>query len=210
MGKIVSFFIALIAISFSCMAQTEKGKVLVGGYTYISSFRPTNNVTKYTTDVVISPTVGIFVAKNLVIGTGIIYSYRDYHSNYETNLGIRDYKYKTNGIGFAPFGRYYIDLTPQVKFFGHLNASVNWLKYKTTDLSGKEEEQNTKGKVYSAALAPGFAVFPSKRIGIELSITGFQFTKNDLEFTKNNSYHTESFNFGSDFFNPRLGIQFYL
>jgi len=210
MKRIISIFIALTAISVSSMAQTEKGKVLLGGYFDFSTTKK-NNETKSITNFGINPTAGFFVSDNLVIGTGVGFT----HSSYPQNDVINDintvYQQKTNSIRISPFGRYYVGITPQIKFFGHLEASVNWSKFKADGLPGKViEDSNIKSNFYSVSLSPGFAIFPSKKIGIELSLSGFYFSKQNWKSQDVKISGDKTFGFGSDFFNPRLGIQFYL
>jgi len=212
MKRIILFFIALTAISANSMAQTEKGKVLLGGYLDFSTQKK-NNQTKSIVNFGVNPTAGFFIADNLVIGTGIGYTHTRYPQNQIDPLTNKNTEsiQKANSIKISPFGRYYVNITPQLKFFGHLEASVNWIELKS-DVPDKsiDNYSNRKSNFYSASLSPGMAVFPSKRIGIELSLSGFYFAKQDWKFqdVKVNGY--KNFGFGSDFFNPRLGVQFYL
>lgn len=210
MKRILSIFIALTAISVSSMAQTEKGKVLLGGYFSFSNFK-NNGETKSSTNFAINPTAGVFITDNLVIGAGVGYSYSSYPINQEINGVASVEKMTTNGVRISPFGRYYVGITPQLKFFGHLEASVNWLKSKA-DVQDKllYSYTNAKTNLYGASLSPGIAVFPSRKIGIELSISGFYFSKQNSTAQDVKVSESKTFGFGSDFFNPRLGMQFYL
>lgn len=203
MKKIVLIFIGLISISVSCMAQTEKGKILLGGYAYFNSYKGTS-MTDRNTNLGINPAVGIFVTDNLVIGTGLGYVHSAYTQNLVDGGSVRR---KADAVSVSPFGRYYVGITPQLKFFGQLEAAVNWRNIKGNEAMG---EKDLKSNFYSATLSPGFALFPSKRIGIELSITGFQYAKQHWKTEEASLTDFRSFSFGSDFFNPRLGIQFYL
>lgn len=209
MKKIILIFIGFISISVSCMAQTEKGNILLGGYAYLSTFKSTG-MDGRATYFGINPTAGIFLADNLVIGTGLGYVNSSYPINiiYEEEMIID--RSKANAVSVSPFGRYYVGITPQIKFFGQLEAAVNWKNIKASDTEVKMGEKDRKSTFYSAALSPGFAIFPSKRIGIELSFNGFQFTKQRWKKEGVTTSDSRSFSFGSDFFNPRLGIQFYL
>ena len=203
MKKIVLIFIGLISISVSCMAQTEKGKILLGGYAYFNSYKGTS-MTDRNTNLGINPTVGIFVTDNLVIGTGLGYVHSAYTQDLVDGGSVRR---KAYAVSVSPFGRYYVGITPQLKFFGQLEAAVNWRNIKGNEVI---REKDLKSNFYSATLSPGFALFPSKRIGIELSITGFQYAKQHWKTEEATLTDFRSFSFGSDFFNPRLGIQFYL
>jgi hypothetical protein len=209
MKKIISILIALTVISGSSMAQTEKGKVLLGGYLDFSSMK-VNNESKSRTNFGINPTAGFFISDNLVIGTGVGYAYSSYPQNNGTNGTVVIYQQHENSVKISPFGRYYVGITPQIKFFGHLEASVNWVKFKADGPPGKViEDSNIKSNFYSTSLSPGFAIFPSKKIGIELSFSGLYFSKQNWK-SQDAKSDTRSFGIGSDFFNPRLGMQFYL
>lgn len=203
MKKIILTFIGLLSISVSCMAQTEKGKILLGGYANFNSFKGTG-MTNRSTSLRINPTVGIFVTDNVVIGTGLGYVHTGYTQNLVDGGEIGSVRRKAYVVSVSPFGRYYVGITPQFKFFGQLEASANWRNIKASDADAAKGEKDFKSNFYTAALSPGFALFPSKKIGIELSFSGFQFSRDKSigDF--------QSFSFGSDFFSPRLGIQFYL
>nr|WP_068402563.1 hypothetical protein [Pedobacter cryoconitis] len=185
------------------MAQTEKGKILLGGYANFNTYRG-GSITDRNTYLGINPTVGIFVTDNLVIGTGLGYVHSAYTQNLVDGGSVRR---KAYAVSVSPFGRYYVGITPQLKFFGQLEAALNWRNIKGSETMG---EKDLKSNFYSATLSPGFALFPSKKIGIELSITGFQYAKQHLKTDEASLTDFRSFSFGSDFFNPRLGIQFYL
>lgn len=209
MKKIVLIFIGLISISMSCMAQTEKGKILLGGDVYFKT-RKVANTPGRNSDFGINPMVGFFVTDNLVIGAGLGYKHISYPQNnvideVESYTQRKAYILKVN-----PFGRYYVGITPQLKFFGQLEAAVNWRNIKASDADAARGKEDFKSNLYTAALSPGFALFPSKKIGIELSFSGFQFSKDDYKNERATTTDSRSFSFGSNFFSPRLGIQFYL
>lgn len=209
MKKIVLIFIGLISISVSCMAQTAKGKILLGGYAYFNSLkvegRPGTG-----TGFGINPVSGVFIADNLVIGTGVGYI----HSSYpQANVSETEVSYtqrKAHAISVNPFGRYYVGITPQIKFFGQLEASANWQTIKGSDAKGSMDNKDAKSNFYSASLSPGFAIFPSKKIGVELSFNGLEFSKQRWKSEGITTSDSKTISIGSNFFNPRLGIQFYL
>ncbi|MBB5621501.1 outer membrane protein [Pedobacter cryoconitis] len=204
MKKIILTFIGLLSISVSCMAQTEKGKILLGGDFYFKT-RKVINTAGRSTDFGINPVAGFFVADNLVIGAGLGYKHSSYPQNViEDGEVVSFTQRKAYIFRVNPYGRYYVGITPQLKFFGQLEAAVNWRNIKASDADAAKGEKDFKSNFYTAALSPGFALFPSKKIGIELSFSGFQFSRDKSigDF--------QSFSFGSDFFSPRLGIQFYL
>ncbi|MBB6272646.1 hypothetical protein HDF26_003103 [Pedobacter cryoconitis] len=212
MKRIVLFFIALTAISANSMAQTEKGKVLLGGYLDFST-QKLNSEPKSRVNFGINPTAGFFISNNLVIGAGLRYMHSSYPQSEINPLTNKsnDYVQKSNGIALSPFGRYYIGITPQLKFFGQLQASAEWTKFKADVPENTViDYSNMKSNFYSASLSPGLAIFPSKRIGIELSLSGFSYSDQKFKHKGEKFSENRNFSLSSDFFNPRLGMQFYL
>ncbi|QNK61803.1 hypothetical protein H7F33_14745 [Pedobacter sp. PAMC26386] len=210
MKKTAVIFIAFIAISTSCIAQTEKGKIFLGGSFEISS-KKSGIITKNSTSFGVNPNIGFFVANNLVIGTGIGFVHSNLQPIISPNPNVSwSMGSKSDVINVRPFARYYVTLTPAIKFFSEAGVLMNWRKSRSIDRDGTVSPEKLSSNFYSAALSPGFAVFPSKKIGIELMFTGFQFLKQNDEYQKDVKSHFKSFNIGADFFNPRLGLQFYL
>ena len=165
------------------------------------------------TDFYINAVGGFFISDNLAVGTGVGYGHASYPQNF-INSGTNrstEYEQRSTIFSISPFGRYYVGVTPQIKFFGHLSASINSLTLKA-DIPAGEEARYTSGKsnFYSASLSPGIAIFPSKKIGIELSLSGFYFSKQKWKYPEVGETNYRTFGFGSDFFHPRLGMQFYL
>lgn len=77
---------------------------------------------------------------------------------------------------------------------------------------GDEGAKLGKSTQIGVALSPGFAFFPSKKVGIELALNGLSYTNlrvkdADDRTVKGSGYDNVSF--GTNFFAPKLGIQFH-
>ncbi|MBB6500022.1 outer membrane beta-barrel protein [Pedobacter cryoconitis] len=214
MKKILFVLVASLAISASCTAQTEKGKMLLGGAIWFRSAKSSYSQKK-STFINVMPNVGYFIADNLAIGGGIGYLHHNDPAKLYPGYPTWTPAIKSNNFSISTFGRYYIGLTPEIKFFSQLSGSIDMQQSKYTDESGNPITDRLKNRVYDVSLSPGFAIFPSRKIGIELSFTGFQYRKGNGKYppdpNKNevSEVHFRSFDLGANFFTPHLGVQFY-
>jgi hypothetical protein len=188
---VVVFAVAALTAS----AQTEKGTIMLGGSLSYSTSKSEAAGAKASTNFTIMPKAGYFLANNIAAGLGLGYSVDE------------DGGGKTQSFSIAPFGRDYISLSDQFRFFAEL--SVPFQSGKTEDAAG-----NDAGEVTSigANLSPGFVFFPTKKFGIELSFSGisYQNTKTeDAAGNKVNGASGNSFSIGANSFAPSLGLQFH-
>lgn len=146
------------------------------------------------------PSVGYFISNNFAIGTGVGYEY-----NKEVSNKTQDGAFKV-----APFGRYYVGLSDQFKFFGQLSVPLAFGELKATDANGDNAVKLGTTTKIGVELAPGFAFFPTKRIGIELSVKGLSYENYTLKAEGTGAkLKTNTFGLNADTFAPRLGVQFY-
>lgn len=83
---------------------------------------------------------------------------------------------------------------------------------KATDADLEVGDKTGSSTAIGVALSPGFAYFPSSRIGLEFSLNGVSYNNYTVEDSDGNElkgYGSEDFSIGTNFFTPRLGIQFY-
>ena len=83
---------------------------------------------------------------------------------------------------------------------------------KATDVNGKSGDKVGTSTSVGVALSPGFAYFPTKKIGIEFALNGASFdsyTVKDANDDKIEGAGSEEFSIGTNFFAPRIGIQFH-
>lgn len=188
--------VAIMAVAgLTASAQTEKGKVLVGGSIGFGTEKSDVSGAEESTSFNITPKAGYFVSDNIVIGLGLGYEYEKSATDV-----------KADYVSVAPFGRYYKSLSDQFKFFGELSVPLEFGSFKAGDV--KTGESTSIG----VALAPGFAFFPTKKIGIELAFSGLSYEnyqREDADGDKIDGASGNSFNIGANFFAPRLGVSFH-
>jgi hypothetical protein len=199
MKKLLLSLVAVSALAFSTQAQTEKGKIIVGGNVGFKSTK-VDGVKKSDISFSVVPSVGYFVSDNIAIGTGVGYTYDKQVSDLNLNQAFK----------VAPFGRYYVGLSDQFKFFGQLSVPMSFGNDKVLDADGKTGDKVATTTKIGVNVAPGFAFFPTKRIGIEFSVNGLGYenaqAKNEIT---GNKVKANSFGLEADTFAPKLGVQFH-
>ena len=208
----------LSAFALAANAQTEKGKIIVGGSIgYSNNKNNRDTFDSKQTGFTLLPSAGYFIEDNLALGLGIGYSGVTVTSNDKSKFLLRQ-KNKTDYFMVSPFIRHYVNISDQFKFFSQLSVPMQWGNVKNEVSSGNPTVSYVPGSSYKTtsigvSIAPGLAYFPTKRIGIQLSVDGLAYFWNKSE-NKTNSFNNDvksnSFNLGTDFFAPKIGIQFYL
>jgi len=199
MKKLLLSLVAVAGLVYGAQAQTEKGKFILGGNV---GFNSTKVETAAKSDVSFSivPSVGYFVDNNFAIGTGVGYTYDKQVSENHLN----------QAFVVAPFGRYYVGLSDQFKFFGQLSVPMAFGNNKVVDAQGNVGAKFASTTSIGVNVAPGFAFFPTKRIGIEVSVNGLGYNnlniKNELT---GNEISANSFGLDANTFAPKLGVQFH-
>ena len=125
---IIASVITLFGLS---NAQIKTGTVYVSGQVnYSKKENKANNTTIQ--DFKIIPTVGVFVAKNLAVGTGIGVTNKkeEYNEIYSGGsfATIVDYTGKKNAVIVAPFMRKYWTLSDNLYIFGQLEIPMEFGK----------------------------------------------------------------------------------
>ncbi|QPH40659.1 outer membrane beta-barrel protein [Pedobacter endophyticus] len=199
MKKLLLSLVAVAGLMYSANAQTEKGKFILGGNVGFNSTK-VEGAAKSDVSFSIVPSAGYFVSDNFALGTGVGYTYNKQVSRLQLN----------EAFVVAPFGRYYVGLSDQFKFFGQLSVPMAFGNNKVVDLDGNVGEKYASTTSIGVNLAPGFAFFPTKRIGIEVSVSGLSYNnlnvKNELT---GNEVTSNSFGLNADTFAPKLGVQFH-
>lgn len=195
MKKLFLTLTAAVALTFAANAQTEKGKLFLGGSVGYN-YDKVNGTEHSTQDFNIVPNVGYFINDNFAIGTGIGYRYGQYYNG-------QDLKVKEGAFVVAPFARAYKG-NEMFKFFGQLSVPMAW---GNTKVDGTKVSTTAS---YGVQLSPGLAFFPHKNVGIELSVRGLYYGNDRVksEVTGAKTINN-SFGLASDFFAPQLGVQFY-
>ncbi|MBB6500023.1 outer membrane beta-barrel protein [Pedobacter cryoconitis] len=208
---------ALCVVALAAHAQTEKGKTIVGGTIGYSNtkFDYSDHIDE-TTKLTLLPSIGYFVKNNLALGLGIGYS--NSRGNNSSNLsGNMSARQNADNFQISPYARYYVNISEKFKFFSQLSIPVEWGNSKIiydNDLIGSPAIPMSKVNTSSIGVQvePGLAYFPTKRIGIQLSIDGLAYFWNKTKNTSAINPDTDenhAFSLGASFFAPRIGIQFH-
>lgn len=203
---------AVSVIGLTASAQTEKGKIVLGGgvfYSHTKDDPAYSSVNAFR----ISPNAGYFVADNLAVGLGVGY----FNAKYVQDINVGSdagYKYiqKERHISIAPFVRYYKSVNDQFKFFGNLAVPFDFGKNKYSPTNNVGNFSTVKNHSVGIAFSPGFAYFPTPKLGIEFSVVGLTYDDVSVKYgnTENTDYHGKRFNVGANLASPTIGIQFYL
>ncbi|MGJ1261991.1 outer membrane beta-barrel protein [Sphingobacterium spiritivorum] len=193
MKKLFLTLTAITALTFAANAQTEKGKFIVGGQVGFSTSKIQDTDIK-SSSFSIMPQVGYFVSDNFAIGTGIGY---EYNKSETTTENVND------AFKVAPYGRYYLGEGP-VKFFGQLTVPMAWGNQKVDDV------KTNKTTNYGVEVAPGFAYFPTSKIGIEFKVRGLYYNHGQVEnIATDTKVKTNTFGLDANSLAPTIGVQFH-
>jgi len=209
MKKLLLSLVAVSAFAFSTQAQTEKGKIMVGGNVAFDTQKSDASGAKSNTNFQIVPSVGYFVADNFAVGTGIGYGYSK-TSGVAISETITKMGNQNTAFVVSPFGRYYANLSESFKFFGQLSVPMAFGKDKEVNADGKVGAKTASTTEIGVALSPGFAFYPTKKIGIEFALNGLNYNnlrKEDGNGNKLKGAGYDEFSFGANFFSPKIGIQ---
>ncbi|MGV3761873.1 outer membrane beta-barrel protein [Parapedobacter sp.] len=194
MKKLFLTLTAAAAVTFAANAQTEKGKTILGGnvaYDHTSVKDVDGSEQSFS----IIPSVGVFVSDNVAVGLGIGYAWNQEDDGTD--------KAQVGEFSAAPFARLYKG-NGDFKFFGQLSVPMGWGNTKFND----DKVSNTER--YGVELAPGFAYFPTDKIGIEFSVRGLYYQNTTFKPEEGgDNVSTNSFGLNANSLAPRIGIQFY-
>ena len=204
MKKLVLSIALLSGLAFASQAQTEKGKIIVGGTASYTSSKSDADGAKAAENLSLVPNIGYFVANNIAVGTGVGYNYSkvDYASSSGQN----------EAFVVSPFGRYYVDLGEKFKFFGQASVPMAFGTVKATESNGDTGSKTGTSTSIGVAVSPGFAYFPTKKIGIEFAFQGASYESYKVKDGNDNDLEgagRETFAIGTSFFTPKIGVQFH-
>ncbi|WGQ08901.1 outer membrane beta-barrel protein [Pedobacter gandavensis] len=212
MKKLVLSLVAVSAFAFSTQAQTEKGKIIVGGNVAFDTQKSDAAGAKSNSNFQIVPSVGYFVSDNIAIGTGIGYGYSKTNGVAGADNTTAQFGNKNTSFVVNPFGRYYANLSESFKFFGQLSVPMAFGKDKAVDAAGNTGAKTGTTTEIGVALSPGFAFYPTKKIGIEFALNGLNYNtlrKEGVNDEKLKGQGYDEFSFGANFFSPKIGVQFH-
>ncbi len=204
MKKLILSIVAFAAASFSSFAQTEQGKFIVGGTASYQSTKSDADNAEPAENFSLVPNFGYFVSDNFALGTGLGYTYSK--ANFSSPSG------QNEAIVVRPFGRYYMGLADQFKFFGQLSIPMAFGTTKSTDANGDVITKTGTSTTVGVAVSPGFAFFPTRKVGIEFALNGISYERFKVKDADENDVEgagREDFSFGTNLFAPQIGIQFH-
>lgn len=202
----------------SLAAQTDEGDWMLGGtlnfsINHDSQSEPTTtnkNLYKYLS-YSISPQVGKFVKKDLLVGMNV--SYQGYNwTNHLQNTNELIFRQKSQTIGIGAITRKYFSITDKVYFFAQGN--INYFHRNFYEISNQiigERKYNTNGlgiRGYG-----GISYFPKKWFAIEALISPISYS---YEVSREDQPNVESsdsrhnFQFGINTTSIFLGINFFI
>ena len=217
------FLLALLAMGTAeVRAQSiAAGTISLGGSIGYSRYTQKNsstggNGTAYSAETVgsqfsFSPSVGYFVADNLVVGLNLYYSsQRDGQTTYSpsSSFVLKDLDPRTQ-LRVGPYVQYYKMLTGQFGITGALSAGYQNTRYQNYNNYGSNIPviYDYKGSGYYASLAPGLVFFPIPKLGLNASFGSLGYSRLSYDYPTSASgnnpapkdYESTASDFGANF-----------
>jgi hypothetical protein len=169
-------------LSFTALAQTEKGTKLVGGTGSIGFHDPFS--------ISLSPDVGIFLADNIALGASVQLSYSS--GDHFTN----------SSLGLYPFFRYYFGGSETNKAFGQINAGFGhqWSKSTSSGFENKNSYNNT-----NVGIGVGMVHFITEQVGLEALLAYNHYSNNSGSNISSSSKGYLTLNVGFQIYLPAKG-----
>lgn len=161
--------IMLLSICSSIQAQTQKGRWQVGMQVGNITYQDHGQSASKSWSVRFTPAAGYFVAKNLVIGTGIPLSI-NYASVGQSGSYYQGDDVFNTSLGLSPFIRYYVGETRLKPYLG-VSYSYLYKTYKYSHSTFPIADISTT--TYSTVIAPsiGLAYFISPQIAFNIDLS---------------------------------------
>lgn len=201
-------------------AQIKTGTFYVSGQiSYTQEENKTTN--EKTQDFKVIPTVAVFVAPNLAVGTGLGLknSKTEYTQTFSSGpfATIIDYTGKTNAVVVAPFIRKYWTLSDKLYFFGQLEVPMEFGKINhdalvtyVDGMSGSmgQETLSVERKYTSIGVnvKPGLDYFLNKNWTIEATIGEFGYK--NLKYKDEDNTDVKNYNFGLNLSAISFGVKY--
>lgn len=217
MNKRRLFILPLLLLSFSGVAQLQKGNKILGGtLNYSTSTNTSDNSgvaggsTSKTNNLTVNPRLGFFVSDRTVVG--LMFDINSY-SNETTNLGGFEYNYESSRFGFGPFVRRYFPVKDWVAFYGHADMNYSFGELKQTYSNSPSQNYERSTNTFNLGAALGLAFFPTNWMSVDLSMNPLSFSHSVNENEVGSSYadeNTSSFNLNLSSQSFYIGAHFFL
>ncbi|WP_048825497.1 outer membrane beta-barrel protein [Hymenobacter sp. DG25B] len=158
-------------LTISASAQTEKGTVMLGlsGGNFGYSHNANSNGSNISAS--LSPSAGIFLLDNFLVGTRVNVDYSYFSQNTYTSTPITPYRYTHQGIGYGlgPFARYYVPSGSKHRFFAEAGVALYHSRFRAeTKQQGEATVQQNSRNTYSGFHgAVGYNYFFTPNIALE-------------------------------------------
>ena len=194
MKKIILSGALLSIASLNAYSQISAGTVSIGGALNYGRSANKNEIppatiginSDYTsTSLNIQPIVNYFISDNLSLGinTGISIGrykqiesgrYADPNQSFE-----RSYDRKERVVYFGPVARYYKFIGDKFALFGQFGAGYknNYFSDYNNYNNSTTYSYNGRSQGFYANLSPGLTFFPTKQLGLELSVNGLSYDR---------------------------------
>lgn len=214
---ILTCAIALFGLS---NAQIKTGTVYVSGQVNYSKEENKNTNTTIQ-DFKIMPTAGIFVAKNLAVGTGLGFTNKKEENNEVYSGGsfttFVDYTGEKNAVVVAPFVRKYWTLSDNLYIFGQLEIPMEFGKINQDALVTYVDEMygyidhqtlsvETKYTSIGVNVKPGLDYFLNKNWSIEATIGEFGYK--NFKYKEKDAKALNNYNFGLNLSSISFGVKY--
>ena len=192
------FYLLIAGILTLCTvhAQIKKGDVQLGGSLSFGTGSTKNyNYTNKSTNVTVSPSFGMAVQDNLVIGVSLLYGHNP------TKYGNPQYEYGSDQYGGGIFARRYRSIGKSFSVFMEWNL-VGQYEHTNSGYTDSLVNSNVRTYNFSTGLYPGIAYNISRRVQVETSLpyliyANYQHSKAEGESYNNVLVKTNTFNIGS-------------
>jgi len=216
MKNIICSLCFVFSLGSVASAQTQKGTIFINGNVgwnnTKNNFNGFNNAgelynhTEKINNITVQPMIGTFVSDNLALGLLINYSFfrnknEDLINNYNSN------KSKTNSINIGPFIRKFFPLNANFTLYAQGNIGLGLSSTKSTFEFVSPTSQNYKSNSFLAGLQPGILFFATNKIGIDLFVSGFKYSRGKVKGSETSS---SSWDADFDLPNLNLGLNLYL
>ena len=216
MKKILFSLYLVLGMGSMAMAQTQAGNIIIGANlgwnNNENTFAETNNTgalgfrTEKGSSFNIEPIIGTFITDNLALG--MLINYSNSRGNNTSSTLNNNYIAKTNSYEIGPFIRKFFPLNERFVLYGHGHIGYGHSSIRTEqEFSGLTSNQHEKYNSFMAAIKPGIVFFASKKIGVDLSVQGLQYS---IGKEKNLSRTISSLVADFNLPNLNLGLNLYL
>ncbi|GAB3320667.1 hypothetical protein GCM10027299_14130 [Larkinella ripae] len=166
--KNIQFLLLLLTIASSAMAQTEKGRWLIGAQVGNVSYQKFKNDGGHNFTVDANPSAGYFPVNNLLIGVALPFSSNQ--SSYNSPVSASGPH--TWSLGLGPFIRYYAGRSSLKPYLG---VSYTYSRSRTIYKNVTSTDRTLKGHTFNLAPTLGLAYFINRNVllsaGLSYNIT---------------------------------------